>query len=175
MISDCEPLNSSLFLASLTRRNFNQCRANKFVAEAVAGDYLLHHRVRLIVVSSFCYDSLVNVGIELFTNSSNGLNTQRIEHAIQLFIDQIYATQKMTELVRLRRLDRRLRFEGALEIVEHRQELRGHVSNHAIVSFTAFAVDTLAIVFKIRLASLDLILELCVFSLDAFQLGSRRD
>src|ERR1051326_4877795 len=86
----------------LTRCDFHQRGANKFVAEAVAGDYLLHHRVRLIVVSSFCYDSLVNVGIELFTNSSNGLNTQRIEHAIQLFIDQIYAAKKMAELVRLR-------------------------------------------------------------------------
>ncbi len=39
--------------------------------------------------------------IELFTNSRHRLHTHRLEHAIQLLVDQIYAAEKMAKLVRL--------------------------------------------------------------------------
>src|SRR5215216_6682834 len=91
--------------------NLHEGGPNKFVAEAVTRDELLNYCVGRIVVSRFSYDSLVNMGIELFTNGSNGLDAECLEHAIQLLADEIHTTEKMTKLVRLRRLDRRLRVQ----------------------------------------------------------------
>ncbi len=85
----------------LARCDFHERGANKFVAEAVAGNYLLHHCVGLVFVGGFSDDSLMNVGIELFTNSGNRLHAQRIQHAIELFGDKIHAAEKMAKLVRL--------------------------------------------------------------------------
>ena len=89
------------FCGSFPCGHFHQRGANKFVAESIAGNYLLHYGVRLIVVSRFGHYSLVNMGIELFTNSRNWLHTHRLEHAVQLLVDQIHATQEMSKLVRL--------------------------------------------------------------------------
>src|ERR1044071_9028109 len=64
----------------LARCNLHQRRANKLVAETVAGNYLLHHCVGFVIVGGFGRHRFVNVRIERFANGRNRLPAERIEH-----------------------------------------------------------------------------------------------
>src|ERR1700754_643173 len=118
------PIAFPIYPDLLSCRNFHQGGTNQLVAKAVARNDLLYHCVGLVLVRSFRDHCFMNVRIKRFADGWDRFNSQRVEHAVELFPYQIDTTQKVPKLVRLRRFHRRLGFQRAFEIVGNRQQLR---------------------------------------------------
>ncbi len=91
--------------------------------------------------------------VKTLANRGNWLNTQRLEYIIELFTDQLNTMEKMPEFFRFSRLNASFVLEGAREVIYYRQQLARDVGNNTAVGLTAFAFDSLAIVFEVRLSA----------------------
>ena len=79
--------------------------------------------MRVVAVSrsaSHRFSKSTDLWIKLLANRNNRFDPQRLEHSIQLFVYQVYAAQKVAELIGFTCLNRGLCFECSLEIIEYR-------------------------------------------------------
>src|SRR2546428_11501480 len=81
--------------------------------------------------------------------------------------------QKMPELIGLIGLNCFFGVQSAGQVINYRQQLTRDITNDALVGFAAFAFDSLAIVFKVRLAARDAFPGLVQRGLETFELRAR--
>src|SRR6266436_3681933 len=76
----------------------------------------------------------------------------------------------MPELPGLVRLNRLFGVQRAGQVIDYRQQLTRDICNYAVVRFTAFAFNSLAIVFKVGLPAREAFLGFVQGGLEAFEL-----
>ena len=115
----------------------------------------------------------MEVRIKTLAHGDNRLDGKELQQVAQLPADQFNSVKKMPEFFRLAHFDRPFSLERARQIVDDRQQLAGNLSDNAVVSFTAFAFDSFAIVFKVRLPASQCLLRFGKLGLQPFQFGAR--
>src|SRR5216684_9346314 len=79
----------------------------------------------------------------------------------------------MPELLGLFSLNCFFGVQSTGQVIDYRQQLTRDITHDALVGFAAFTFDSLAIVFKVRLAARDAFLGLIQRGLESFQLCAR--
>lgn len=150
-------------MARRIRGNTDHCRAQNFTMEDVAGLEFLENSVVRVIGGFYAFDGVMKIWIEALAFGFDFLNALLREDVKHLFANQFEADTKLAVG------SIAMRGDGAVETVEHGEQIFHEGFGAAMALLMAFTVGALAVIVEIGLEAKQRIFQVGFFGNELFE------